>query len=210
MELSGYLAATTDYVWRGVTQSDDDAAVQLGLDLSFASGFYAGAWGATVDISNGPTRQRDTQVNYYVGYVTDIGERWSIGANAVAYSYPGTIGNIDYDYREFSLSANYDDRLWVEYSYSGDLYNSGESSKNYDIYFEQPLSAAWTIGGGLGYYDVAELSGSGYGNWQLGITRSVGRFDYDLRYHDTNRWVPIVSSEDRADARVAFTIRFSF
>ena len=210
VEVSGYLTLTTDFVWRGVSQSDGDPAVQLGLDLNLDSGIYAGVWGSTVDISNGPTRQRDSQVNYYVGYIVDVGERWSVGANAVAYSYPGATGDVDYDYREYALSANYDDRLWLEYSYSDDLYHSGESSSNYDIYFEYPLTTAWTIGSGIGYYDVSSLTGSGYTNWQLGITRSVGRFDIDLRYHDSNRWVPIVSSDDRTGARIALTVGLAF
>ena len=209
-DLSGYLSVTTDYVWRGVTQSDGDPAAQLGADLSLDGGFYFGIWGSTVDIANGPTRQRDTQVNYYAGYIADLGSRWSLGANVVAYTYPGTQGDVDYNYREYVLSANYDDRLWIEYAYSDDLYDSGQESHNYDIYFEYPIAEAWMIGGGGGYFDVSALAGSGFANWQVGVTRSAGRIDVDLRYHDANRWVPIVSSEDRADARVALTIRFSF
>ena len=110
-ELSGYATATTDYVWRGVTQSDDDPALQLAADLSFAGGFYLGLWGSTVDISNGPTRQRDTQVNYYLGYALPSSQDWSIGGHVVAYTYPGADGSIDYDYVEFAITANYDDRI---------------------------------------------------------------------------------------------------
>ena len=36
-ELSGYLVGTTDYVYRGVTQSDGHGAAQLGLDVSTSS-----------------------------------------------------------------------------------------------------------------------------------------------------------------------------
>ena len=43
-ELSGYLTLTTDYVYRGVTNSDGDPSVQLGGDVSFANSFYAGLW----------------------------------------------------------------------------------------------------------------------------------------------------------------------
>jgi uncharacterized protein (TIGR02001 family) len=63
-ELSGYLVLTSDYVWRGVTQSDGDPAVQLGGDIAFNSGIYAGLWGSTVDINNGGDRQRDTELTY--------------------------------------------------------------------------------------------------------------------------------------------------
>ena len=209
-EVSAYATATTDFVWRGVTQSDGDPALQLGADLSIATGIYLGFWGSTIDISNGPTRQRDTQVNYYIGYVAPSARDWSFGGHIVAYTFPGAESDIDYDYLEIALTANYDDRLWFEYSYSDDLYHSGRRSHNFDIYAEHALAAAWTFGVGAGYYDVSSLTGSGYANWQLGVTHSIKRVDIDLRYHDTNQWVPIVSSAERADARVALSVTVSF
>ena len=66
------------------------------------------------------------------------------------------------------------------------------------------------LGAGIGHYDVSDLTGEGYRFWQIGLTRSLRRFDLDLRYHDTSQWVPIVSSADRADARVAFSVTFAF
>ena len=62
-EFAGYVAVMTDYVKRGVTQSEGDPALQLGGDVSFTKGFYLGAWASTIDISNGPTRQRDRQTD---------------------------------------------------------------------------------------------------------------------------------------------------
>jgi hypothetical protein len=54
------------------------------------------------------------------------------------------------------------------------------------------------------------LAGNGYGYWQLGVTRSFGRIDLDLRYHDTSRAVPIVSSPERAKARMALSAKILF
>jgi len=209
-ELSGYLVLTTDYVWRGVTQSDGDPAVQLGGDIAFDSGIYAGLWGSTIDINNGADRQRDTELTYYLGYSRDVGERWSFGVSAVAYTYPGQGGLVDYNYEEFMFSTNYNDRVWLEYAYSPDLYNSGRESHNVEAYAEWPAGKHLIIGAGTGYYDVSDLVGDGYAYWELGVTWPVKRFDIDLRYHDTSRWVPIVSSEDRADARIALSLRLTF
>jgi uncharacterized protein (TIGR02001 family) len=209
-EFSGYATLTSDYVKRGVSQSDSDVAVQLGLDLSFDSGFFVGAWGSTVDIDNGPTRHRDQELNLYAGYAYDLSDRWRVTANLVSYEYPGQTGNIDYDYLEYSLVANFDDRAWLEYSYSPDLYNSGRSSENLELYTEFPLWENWVIGGGAGYYDVSELTGMGYGYWQLGVTGSFRYADIDFRYHDTNRSVYIISTDDLSGARVAMTLTIPF
>lgn len=209
-ELGGYVALTTDYVRRGVTQSDGNPALQLGGEVSFANGIYVGAWGSTTDIDNGAGRQRDREVNYYVGYALDLGESWRLTANTVAYAYPGQTGSIDYDYREYSVGGSYDDRIWLEYSYSPDLYHSGLSSTNIDVFAEWPLNGTWSIGAGAGRYDTSKLTGSAYLYWQLGITATFKWADVDLRIHDTDKWVPIISTPERAKTRLVLKIQIPF
>lgn len=210
VDFSGYLVLTTDYVWRGVTQSDGDPAAQLGGEVRFDVGVYAGIWGSTIDIDNGADRQRDAEVIYYAGYTHDVSNRWTLGGSVVAYTYPGQTGAIDYNYEELIVSANYGDRLWLEYAYSPDLYNTDYESHNVELYGEWPAGRHLIVGAGVGYYDVSDLVGSGYGYWELGITWPIRRFDLDLRYHDTNRSVPIIGMGDRADSRVALSFRVSF
>jgi len=209
-DFSGYVALTSDYVKRGVTQSEGDPALQLGVEFSFDNGFYVGAWGSTIDISNGPTRQRDQEVNYYAGYVLAATDVLRFSATAVAYVYPGQTGYVDYDYQEYSLGGNYDDRIWLEVAYSPDLYNTGRSSTNFELYVEWPLNSDWAIGAGVGHYDTSELTGASYQYWQLGITRSFRWADIDVRFHDTDSWVPIISNPDRAKSRVAIIIQIPF
>jgi len=209
-EFSGYLVATTDYVYRGVTYSDGHGALQIGGDVALESGLYFGLWASTTDISNGPTRQRDNQVNYYLGYSFGLGKNWSLGTSLVAYTFPATTGEFDYDYEELTLSANYQDRLWLEYSWSPDLYASGRQTHNVELYTEWPLPNDFSIGGGAGYYDVSAFSGEGYGYWQFGLSKSLGPVDVDVRFHDTNRAVPIVSSPERAESRVSLSLRLQF
>ena len=42
--VEGEIAATSDYVWRGVTQTDGKPALMGEITVSHESGFYAGAW----------------------------------------------------------------------------------------------------------------------------------------------------------------------
>ena len=49
---SANVAFTTDYIWRGMTQSDGPA-IQGGFDFESDSGFYAGIWGSNVNSNNG-------------------------------------------------------------------------------------------------------------------------------------------------------------
>ncbi|HNP36051.1 MAG TPA: TorF family putative porin [Woeseiaceae bacterium] len=209
-EFNGYGALTTDYVKRGVTQSDGDPALQIAADFSFGSGFFLGAWGSTIDISNGTVAQRDIELNYYVGYALDVSDTWQLSASAVAYDYPGQSGYFDYDYLEFSLGAAFKDRMWLDFAYSPDLYNSGNSATNVELYAEWPVGDMWAIGGGAGNYDTSSLTGHSYWYWQMGITASLRWADIDLRAYGTDRWVPIVSTPDRAKSRLVLKIQIPF
>ena len=209
-ELNGYALLTTDYVRRGVTQSGGDAAFQLGLEFTSNNGWYLGAWGSTIDIYNGPLQRRELETNYYFGFAHDVGRRWTLGGNVVMYKYPGADTFFDYDYLEYSVSANFDDRLWLEYAYSPDLYDSGEVTHNFEVYGEWPLANAWSLGAGLGRYDTSGLTGDIYSYWQAGITRHFKRLDVDLRYHDSSRWVRIISTPDTADARLSLSVQLPF
>lgn len=207
---TGYGVVTTDYVFRGVTYSDGHAAVQVAVDFDFDSGFYAGAWASSVDLYGGEARRRDLEIDYYVGFNYEWRRDWTVGANVVAYTFPGTRGDVDYDYLEYSLVGNYDDRVWLEYSWSPDLFHTGRGTQNLELYLEWPLPAGLMLGSGVGYYDTSELTGIGYGYWQAGVTRAFGIADIDVRYHDTNRAVPIISTPDRADARLALSVKIPF
>lgn len=207
---NGYAVVTTDYVFRGVTYSDGHAAVQAAADLDFDSGFYAGIWGSSVDLSGGPARQRDLELDFYLGFNHEWHNDWIVGANVVAYTFPDTRGDVDYDYVEYSLVGNYDDRLWLEYSWSPDLFHTGSETHNVELYAEWPLPAGVMLGAGVGYYDTSALTGTGYGYWQAGVTRTFGVVDVDVRYHDVNRAVPIISTPDSADARLSLSVKLPF
>ena len=209
-EFGGYVTLTSDYVKRGVSQSDSGPAIQLSGDLSFDNGLYAGAWGSSVDIENGPTRTRDLEINFYVGYAVDISAAWQMSFGAVAYAYPGQTGSVDYDYEEFSVGASFDDRLWLEFAYSPDLYHTGRSTTNIDLFAEWPVNGVWSFGAGAGHYDTSDLTGSAYSYWQLGTTASLRWVDLDFRYHDTDKWVPIISTHERAKSRFVVTIQIPF
>ena len=205
-----YLLLTTDYVFRGVTYSDGHPAAQLGADLAFDRGFYAGVWGSTVDISIESITDRDLEIDYYLGYRHDVSSNWSFGANLVAYTFPGTSGAFDYDYQEYGLNVNYDDRAWLEYAFSPDLLHSGQHTHNISFYMEWPCAVGTKVGAGAGYYFVSDLSGDNYGYWQLGVTRPFTRFDLDLRYHDSSRWVPFISNANRTGPRIVLSLRLEF
>jgi len=212
-EVSGYLVGTTDYVYRGVTQSDGHGAIQAGLDVSFESGFFLGAWGSTVDIPGPVNHHRQTELRAYLGYGFDINEQLRLVLNTVAYRYPGSDGGVDYDNQETSVSLGIADQYWVEYAYSPNLYDLGVDTHNVEIFAEWPLGSNYLLSAGLGHFQV---------NWQptifanetvygqIGLSRSFSRIDLDLRYHKAADAVWFTSTDDRIGSRVALSVRLGF
>ncbi|MET0582887.1 MAG: TorF family putative porin [Pseudoxanthomonas sp.] len=91
--LSLSLAATTDYVFRGVSQTDGGPAFQAGLTYSAPFGIYAGVWGSNVDFGTG-----GFETDYFVGWNTDLSDSWNLDLGVTRYTYSGDKGlSGDYD-----------------------------------------------------------------------------------------------------------------
>ncbi len=97
-EVSANISFTSDYIWRGMTQSDG-SAIQGGFDYSSESGFYAGFWGSNVDFNNGNGQELD----YYLGYGFDV-ENIGIDMGYITYDYPDS--NPDLKFEEIYLGFN--------------------------------------------------------------------------------------------------------
>ncbi len=70
---SASVALTTDYVWRGISQTNNDPAIQGQFDLSHESGFYIGAWASNVEFADGS--KTSLELDAYAGFSreTDFG-----------------------------------------------------------------------------------------------------------------------------------------
>lgn len=76
-EVSANVALTTDYIFRGISQSDEHPAIQVGFDYTHDAGVFAGVWGSTVDFDDGG--QASMELDYYVGYGANI-KAWSMSS----------------------------------------------------------------------------------------------------------------------------------
>jgi len=86
LTLSGSATLTTDYRFRGVSQSDEGMAVQGGFTLSHSSGFYAGAWGSNLS-GWGTFGGANMELDIYAGYKLPVGEG-TLDLGGTWYMYP--------------------------------------------------------------------------------------------------------------------------
>lgn len=85
-ELSANAAITSNYIWRGVTQTSDQAAGQGGIDWGFGPGFYVGTWVSNVNFANSDDGY---EMDVYAGFA---GEAGGLGydVGVISYQYPVT------------------------------------------------------------------------------------------------------------------------
>jgi uncharacterized protein (TIGR02001 family) len=93
-ELSANISAANNYIWRGLTQTTNDAAVQGGLDFALDNGLYAGTW--TSNVKYGPDDAYSYENDYYAGWSGSKGD-WTFDVGYLYYNYDN---DADFDFGE--------------------------------------------------------------------------------------------------------------
>ena len=99
-EVAWNLGVTSDYVFRGYSQTSEDPAIFGGVDVT-AGSFYAGAWASNVDFGD----DTDAEVDIYGGYRTEV-SGFAVDVGVVGYLYVSQPAGADYDYAEFKAAAS--------------------------------------------------------------------------------------------------------
>jgi uncharacterized protein (TIGR02001 family) len=188
MEFSANITATSNYVWRGLSQSGNDAAIQGGVDMETEAGIYAGAWLSSLG-GGEPSSEND----FYLGWASDLGDS-GLGLD-VGYVYYAYFDNPDEtDFGEIYVNLSFDIlSAGAAYVTNTGNDNDGEAYDEGDIYFwvgaNFDLGNDWSVGGTVGYTafendgDTGWVNNSGsvvelsnYYNAQIDLTRSAGDF----------------------------------
>lgn len=199
---SGTVALTSDYIFRGVSQTLEDPAVQASLTVANDSGFFAGIWGSNVDFGV----DEDIEIDYSVGFSNSV-DNLAYTVGAYYYTYPGAPDALDYDYLEFGLNL----------SYTVDMVTP-TASVYYSPDFFAGTGAAWYVTGGLAVAptDIFKV----YANiglqtiddvpddvldWNIGVSATWEALTFDLKYTDTD-----IDGLEIAEERIVGTVTFAF
>jgi uncharacterized protein (TIGR02001 family) len=213
---SANVALTTDYKFRGISQSDESAALQGGFDVNHESGFYVGAWASSVDFdTNGPGYDGSLELDYYLGYGSDIGATdFSFDVGVMAYTYPGDNGD-DGNYNEVYGSIAWKD-LTVGAVYSDDYY--AETGDFTYVYAEYSYGLPWELSLDLhvGYNMIDEGEGflssdeDAYTDYSVSVSRDFMSFNFAVSYAGTDLDDEDLFGTDWGDGALIGTISASF
>ena len=166
VEISGNVGLSSDYIWRGMTQTNGDAAVNGGFDLATDNGFYFGTWSSN---AGGAGANYSMELGVYLGFSGEMGnENMSYDIGYISVIYPGDDGS---DFEEAYIGFNI-------YGLSI-LYSSGQdSSPDYS-------EIGYSVDAGPGSFGVSygEYEDTG-DNTLIGYDWGIGNFSLGFYYYD--------------------------
>lgn len=144
--LSYNVGVVSNYVFRGITQTSNDPALQAGVDFAHKSGFYLGAWGSNVswlkDFS--AATEGTLEIDLYGGYKGAITKDLAFDIGVIGYIYPSnntaTNANTTEVYGALTYSI-----VTAKYSQSTGNFVANANSSN-SKYFE--VAANFDLGSG--------------------------------------------------------------
>ena len=200
------IAGTSDYVFRGISQSSGDPALQGGADVGYGI-FYAGVWASKVDFDGAPPA--NAEVDWYGGikptWNSPLGEM-NIDLGVIYYSYPGAnpAPNANPNYWEFKAAYDWS-VLHPSLTTGSRVYYSPEYFAETGPVWTLETFGAWTmpkvaiftpvLDGTLGwqkgdkndgYFVNVNGTDDEYYYWNVGLALGVENLTFDFRYWDTN------------------------
>lgn len=219
---TGNFALASDYVFRGVSQTQNGPAIQGGADYAHSSGFYVGAWASNVDwVSLGYKNNSSMEIDLYGGYKGSVGDvGYDVGA--ITYYYPGDkiFGVPNPDTTEVYLGANWK-FLSLKYNHTVSQHfvgwtteTGGKTRGSYyvDLGANYPLGNGWAVMGHVGYQNVKDNDPATYTDWKLGVSKEFKIGTVALAYTDTNADTGAYTwaGEEVADGRVILSFSKTF
>jgi uncharacterized protein (TIGR02001 family) len=203
----------SQYIYRGLTQSDRNPAIQGGFDFSHKSGFYLGTWGSSISwvsdnygkgglAADGTTApSAGMEWDFYGGYKNSIGDiGYDLGA--LQYYYPGNYPTLIAGAVKPNTTEIYGALSWkwlsgkASYVVSNGLFGVDDARGSYylDLSANYPIADTWTLNAHVGYQKytgTAAFVTAGqsnddwfsYTDWKLGITKDLGSGWSALAYY---------------------------
>ncbi len=225
VEFSGEVALTTDYVFRGISFSDENFAIQGEFDATHSSGAYIGVWASNI---SGLPEGGSVELDVYAGYAGKI-NNFGYDVFVTRFIFPGT-GEDDttgknhhyFDFHEYTLALSYSlpvgTEFGVRYDYAPNWYgNSTGFANNYLLNVSHPLPNGFSVGASLGRQDFSQdltnhpdVGYNDYTYYGAQVAYTYKDFTLALDFIDTNARDANGSSVDGTEERVVFTLTKTF
>jgi uncharacterized protein (TIGR02001 family) len=198
--LTANVSLTSNYIFRGISQTQGKPAVQGGFDYSHSSGLYVGTWASNVSwVKEGNFKNNSSlEVDFYGGYKGSFADDFSYDLGVLEYYYPGDLipGAINTNSTEVYASIGWK-FITLKYNYTvsshlfgwtdpADTSKKTRGSGYLDLTANYDLGNGWGINGHVGHQDIKNYGDASYTDWKLGATKDVGFGVFGLAYTGTD------------------------
>jgi len=173
---NGSGALTTDYIWRGTTQTQGDPAVQVGFKATADNGVYGAVWGSNVEFA--PETKASSEIDVTVGWGSTLTDDWALDLNLTHYRYPST--TVELDWTEAIGTLTLKQNYWAQLGYSTEALATDEAGTYAQLGAKFPLSEQVRLEAAAGYYWLEDAYNDGYAHAQLGAVWAF-KAPYELR-----------------------------
>jgi len=202
--ITGNIGLFSQYIFRGLTQTNEEPALQGGMDYSHASGFYAGTWGSNVSVlrdSGAYSAGGSLELDIYGGFKGAIGKSdFGYDVGLLYYWYPGDAAPT---FKEADTLEVYGALTWkwlsakLSYALSDDVFGVPNADGTYYLDFTATYPVPNTKLTLIGHYGIQKFEGStggvdndsfaSYEDWKLGVNYSLPKdFTVGVFYTDTS------------------------
>ena len=197
------LGVASDYVFRGVSQTNENPQVYGGIDAAIGQA-YVGFWTSNVDFSNSTSAEFDL----YGGFKPTLGAV-SLDLGVIYYGYANKPSGPDEAYWEGKIAATVPagpGTIGAAIYYSPEFFGETGTAVYYEVNAAFPIpNTKFTVSGAAGHQEID--AGGSYSTWNAGVGFSAtDHVSFDLRYWDTDSH----SFGSIYDARVVLGARVTF
>ena len=206
-QTSSTATLASDYIFNGITLTDNSPALQLSLDWSTGQGFYAGLWGSNVDFAEGTSVEMDATI----GHWWQLNEDWLLDIGVAQYTYHGSDSSqsVGFNFPEAYLKLTYN-KTRLSYWYSSDYFGAGGG--HYIVALNQSLP----LGPGELLFQVDRSTSTQtdkflrdndgtYHHWRVAYQQVALGMNWLLAFDNTDLELPEVGS-----ARVSLSVSKTF
>jgi uncharacterized protein (TIGR02001 family) len=202
-EFGGSLALTSDDIFRGISQTCGHPAAQADLHYRGAGGqsagqAFAGLWGSAGLGATACGKARE--FNVFAGYSVQLAADSAATVTYTHYGYPGGAYTIEplagyrYDYDALEAQWAWQDQLYLTLAWTPDALRYGYYSVvrdrralSYGVQWHRPLRDGFSLAAGIGYDEIPDPAGTGYGLWNAGLGYTLGALQVQVGYFGTSR-----------------------
>ncbi len=204
-ELTGNATLTSDYIWRGSSQTMQKPALQAGIKLAGDSGLYASVWGSNVKFAS--ATDAASEFDLTIGWGRKLGEDWALDVSALRYIYPDTRG---LDWNEVNASATWRDRAWLGVGHSSNAMATHGNGTYVSAGVRIPANDELRFEAGAAHYALSDALGDYTHGWASAVWAFKAPFEARLTVHGTDGAAKARFGREVAGTRIEAALQAAF